>query len=351
MPRHGRYPAELRERAVRMVLEHEHEYGSQWEAICSVAEKLGPTAETVRLWLRQAERDTGRSPGPTSDDLAELKRLKRENAELRRANDMAGSGGGFLRGGARPPVEEVIRFIDEHKDRRSGTLVWGIEPIAKTLGIAPATYHAAKTRPPSARATRDAELRPVIARIHKENFAVYGADKMWSHLNNVEGIRVARCTVERLMRQMGLSGVRRGRSWIKTTISDDGAARPADLVDRDFCVTAPNRLWLADLTYVKTHAGWVYVAFIIDAYSRMIVGWQASRSLRTDLAIDALEMAVFNRRRQGADLTGLVHHSDMGSQYLSIRYSQRLADNGVVASVGSRGDCLLTGQSDSLVAA
>jgi len=208
----------------------------------------------------------------------------------------------------------VIRFIDEHKDRRSGTLVWGIEPIAKTLGIAPSTYHAAKTRPPSTRATRDAELVPVIARVHKENFVAYGADKMWDHLNNVEGIRVARCTVERLMRQMGLSGVRRGRSWIKTTISDGTGERPADLVDRDFAVTTPNRLWLADLTYVKTHTGWVYVAFIIDAYSRMIVGWQASRSLRTDLAIDALEMAVFNRRQAGADLTGLVHHSDMGSQ-------------------------------------
>lgn len=232
----------------------------------------------------------------------------------------------------------MIRFIDEHKDRRSGSLVWGIEPIAKTLGIAPATYHAAKTRPPSAREVRDAELRPVIARVHKENFVAYGADKMWGHLNEVEGIRVARCTVERLMRQMGLSGVRRGRSWVKTTISDGTGERPADLVDRDFCVTAPNRLWLADLTYVKTHTGWVYVAFVIDAYSRMILGWQASRSLRTDLAIDALEMVVSNRRREGADLAGLVHHSDMGSQYLSIRYSQRLADNGVVASVGSKGD-------------
>jgi putative transposase len=232
----------------------------------------------------------------------------------------------------------VIRFIDEHKDRRSGQLAWGIEPIAKTLGIAPSTYHASKTRPPSARAVRDAELAPVIARVHKENFVAYGADKMWDHLNQVEGIRVARCTVERLMRQMGLSGVRRGRSWVKTTITDDGTERPADLVDRDFCVEAPNRLWLADLTYVKTHSGWVYVAFIIDAYSRMVVGWQASRSVRSDLAIDALEMAVFNRRRAGADLTGLIHHSDMGTQYLSIRYSQRLADNGVVASVGSKGD-------------
>jgi transposase InsO family protein len=148
----------------------------------------------------------------------------------------------------------------------------------------------------------------------------------------------ARCTIERLMRHMGLSGVRRGRSWIRTTVTDDDAQRPADLIDRDFRVDAPNRLWLADLTYVKTHTGWVYAAFIIDAYSRMVVGWQASRSLRSDLAIDALEMAIFNRRRIGADLDGLIHHSDMGSQYLSIRYSQRLADNGVVASVGSKGD-------------
>lgn len=232
----------------------------------------------------------------------------------------------------------MIRFIDTHKDRRSEGLRWGIEPIAKTLGVAPSTYHAAKTRPPSARAVRDAELRPVITRVYDENLVAYGADKMWDHLNAVEGIGVARCTVERLMRQMGLSGVRRGRSWVRTTIPDGDAQRPADLVERDFCVEAPNRLWLADLTYVKTHAGWVYVAFIIDAYSRMIVGWQTSRSLRTDLAIDALEMAMFNRRRAGADLTGLIHHSDLGVQYLSIRYSQRLADNGVVASVGSKGD-------------
>ncbi|MCZ2108806.1 MAG: IS3 family transposase, partial [Dehalococcoidia bacterium] len=209
----------------------------------------------------------------------------------------------------------MIRFIDEHKDRRSGMLRWGIEPIAKTLGIAPSTYYAAKSRSPSARAVRDAELRPVIARVHAENYVAYGADKMWDHLNNVEGIRVARCTVERLMRDMGLSGVRRGRAWVKTTITDDGVERPVDLVERDFTAPAPNRLWLADLTYVKAHAGWVYVAFIIDAFSRMVVGWQASRSLRSDLAIDALEMAVHNRRRTGADLSQLTHHSDRGVQY------------------------------------
>lgn len=230
-----------------------------------------------------------------------------------------------------------MAFIDGHRDR------FGVEPICDVLrqhgvGIAPSSYYAAKSRPPSARAVRDAELRPVIARVYKENFVAYGADKMWDHLNNVDGIRVARCTVERLMKEMGLSGVRRGRSWVRTTISDHGAERPCDLVERDFTAEAPNQLWLADLTYVKTHSGWVYVAFIIDVYSRMVVGWQASRSLRSDLAIDALEMAVFNRHRAGADLSGLVHHSDMGVQYLSIRYSQRLADNGIVASVGSKGD-------------
>ncbi len=230
-----------------------------------------------------------------------------------------------------------MAFVDAYRVR------FGVEPICRVLcehgcGIAPSTYWAAKTRPPSARAVRDAQLRPVIARVFEENYVAYGADKMWDHLNQVEGIRVARCTVERLMAQMGLSGVRRGRSWIRTTISEDGTERPADLVDRDFAVPAPNRLWLADLTYVKTHAGWVYVAFIIDAYSRMVVGWQASRSLRSDLAIDALEMAVFNRRRAGADLSQLIHHSDMGVQYLSIRYSQRLDDNAIVASVGSKGD-------------
>ncbi len=236
-----------------------------------------------------------------------------------------------------------MTFIDTHRHRRTAGKVWGVEPICRVLTehgvkIAPSTFYAARNRPPSARAVRDAELMPVIARVHAENYVAYGADKMWDHLNNVDGIRVARCTVERLMAQMGLSGVRRGRAWVKTTIVDDRVERPTDLVDRDFTAPAPNRLWLADLTYVKTHAGWVYVAFIIDAYSRFFVGWQASRSLRSDLAIDALEMAVHNRRREGADLSQLTHHSDRGVQYLLVRYSQRLADNEIVASVGSKGD-------------
>ena len=229
-----------------------------------------------------------------------------------------------------------MAFIDAHR----GT--FGVEPICEVLrehgvGIAPNTYHVAKKRPPSRRSVRDRELKIEIQRVFDENLFVYGADKIWAQLNR-ENIRVARCTVERLMCQMGLSGARRGKTFTVTTTSDDRLARPLDLVDRDFKAPAPNRLWVADLTYVKTSSGWVYVAFILDVYSRMVVGWQASRSLRSDLAIDALEMAVWNRQRFGNNLDALVHHSDMGVQYLSIAYSESLAENDIVASVGSRGD-------------
>ena len=203
--------------------------------------------------------------------------------------------------------------------------------------IAPNTYWVARKRPPSRRALRDAELLVEIQRVYDENLFVYGADKIWAQLNR-ENIRVARCTVERLMRQRGLSGAKRGKAFTITTIGDERLDRPADLVERRFRAPAPNRLWVADLTYVKTHSGWVYVAFIIDVHSRMVVGWQASRSLRSDLAIDALEMAIWNRQRAGADLSALTHHSDRGVQYLSVRYSERLAENQIVASVGSKGD-------------
>jgi putative transposase len=203
--------------------------------------------------------------------------------------------------------------------------------------IAPNVYWVAKKRPPSARAVRDECLKAEIIRVHSENLEVYGADKIWAQLNR-EGTRVARCTVERLMRDLGLHGVRRGRSYKVTTHADERQHRPSDLVDRNFTAPAPNRLWVADLTYVKTHSGWVYAAFIIDVFSRMVVGWQISQSLRSDLAIEALEMAVWNRTRAGQVLDGLVHHSDRGVQYLCIRYSERLDENDIVASVGSKGD-------------
>ena len=186
------------------------------------------------------------------------------------------------------------------------------------------------------RARRDAALRVEIARVHAENFGVYGAPKVWAQLNR-EGHRVARCTVERLMRDLGLQGAVRGKPR-RTTIPDDTAGRPRDLVERQFSASAPNRLWVADLTYVRTWSGFVYVSFISDVYSRRIVGWHASRSLRTDLALNALEQAIWERHRAGVSLDGLVHHSDRGGQYLSIRYTERLAADDIVASVGSRGD-------------
>jgi len=201
------------------------------------------------------------------------------------------------------------------------------------LPIAPSTYYAAKTRPPSARSVRDAELRPEIERVHAASYdGCYGARKVWRQMNR-EGIPVARCTVARLMRELGLSGVRRGAFKV-TTVTGCCADRPADLVDRKFVAARPNELWVADITYVATWGGFVYVSFVTDVFSRMIVGWRVSSSLRSDLALDALEMAV--HARGGAE--GVIHHSDRGVQYLSIRYTERLEEAGAVASVGSKGD-------------
>jgi transposase InsO family protein len=211
--------------------------------------------------------------------------------------------------------------------------------VLKEAGVqtAPSSYYAAKTRPPSACAIRDAELVEDIKVAHKANLGVYGARKIHAELNR-EGIRVARCTVERLMRAEGLRGIPREKSR-KTTIVDGAETeRPEDLVNRKFVATGPNQLWVADLTYVRTHAGWTYVAFVLDVFSRMIVGWQVSTSLRTDLALDALDMGLWNRHRAGQDTAGLVHHSDRGVQYRAIRYTERLAEAEAVASVGSRGD-------------
>ena len=222
-----------------------------------------------------------------------------------------------------------MSFIQAHRAR------WGVEPICRVLQIAPSSYYAAVRRPPSARQQRDEVLKVVIRRVWDAHRQVYGAAKVWAQLNR-DGVRVARCTVERLMRELGLRGVVRGQRSVRTTLPDPTSERPADLVARQFRAPGPNRLWVADLTYVKTHSGWVYVAFIVDVFSRFVVGWQASRSLRTDLALDALEMALWARR--GGRSQGLIHHSDRGVQYLAVRYTERLAEAGVVASLGSRGD-------------
>jgi len=221
-----------------------------------------------------------------------------------------------------------MALIDEHKER------WGVEPICQVLEVAPSTYYAASSRPPSTRRLHDAELRVEITRVHEENFGVYGVEKVWRQLNR-EGIKVGRDRVSRLMRELGLEGVVRGKKQ-RTTAAGDLAERPQDLVERNFRAPAPNRLWVADLTYVSTWSGYVYVAFVIDVFSRYVVGWRVSDSLHSELALDALEMALWVRRSQ--DLEGLVHHSDRGGQYLAIRYTERLAEAGAVRSVGSRGD-------------
>lgn len=232
----------------------------------------------------------------------------------------------------------MIRYVDEHRG------AFGVEPICEQLPIAPSTYRAAHRRPSSPRAVRDRELEAQIRRVFDANFGVYGARKVWRQLNR-EGIPVARCTVERLMRGMGLRGAVRGKTYRVTTSPDPTLGRPADLVDRQFEAMAPNRLWVADITYVATWSGFVYVAFVIDTYSRFIVGWRVSRSLRSDLALDALEQALWARHLDGP----LVHHSDRGTQYLSIRYTERLAEAGIEPSVGSRGDSYDNALAESII--
>ena len=227
----------------------------------------------------------------------------------------------------------MVSFVDEHRD------AYGVEPICRMVPIAPATYyeHKARQADPSrlpARVQRDAELRGEIQRVWDENLQVYGAEKTWLQLQR-EDVVTARCTVERLMRQMGLRGATRGDRHRVTTIAADDASRPLDLVERDFTAERPNQLWVADLTYVATWLGFVYVAFVIDVFSRWIVGWRASSRLRSDLALDALEQALHARRPDDDDL---VHHSDRGSQYVSITYTERLLEAGLEPSVGSVGD-------------
>ena len=213
--------------------------------------------------------------------------------------------------------------------------MFGVGPICKVLQVAPSTYYAARSRAASARDRRDEQLKAKILRVFDDNRRVYGARKVWLALQR-EGAGVARCTVERLMRAMGIRGTTRGRAR-KTTVPDAEASRPADLVNRDFTAPAPDRRWVADITYIRVRAGFVYAAFITDLFSRMVVGWKVSASLSAALALDALEMAISARLR-GQPAGGLVHHSDRGSQYLSIKYSKRLEDAGAVASVGSKGD-------------
>jgi len=237
-----------------------------------------------------------------------------------------------------------VTFLDDHRN------AYGVESICSVLPIAPSTYYEQKARQADpdrlpARAKRDRFLTEEILRVWKENFCVYGVRKMWKQLER-EGIDAARCTVERLMRKNQLQGAIRGKKF-KTTVTDDSSARPLDLVDRDFKATRPNQLWVSDFTYVATWRGFTYVAFVIDVFARKIVGWRASTSMRADLVLDALEQALYDRT--DADQDRLVHHSDQGMQYLSIRYTERLAEAGIEPSVGSRGDAYDNAMAESVI--
>nr|WP_187531545.1 IS3 family transposase [Escherichia coli] len=341
MTKNTRFSPEVRQRAIRMVLESQGEYDSQWATICSIAPKIGCTPETLRVWVRQHERDTGGGDGGlTTAERQRLKELERENRELRRSNDILRQASAYFgEGGVRPPLEKMMLLLDKLREQ------YGVGPLCSELHIAPSTYyHCQQQRhhpdKRSARAQRDNWLKKEIQRVYDENHKVYGVRKVWRQLLR-EGIRVARCTVARLMAVMGLAGVLRGKK-VRTTISRKAVAA-GDRVNRQFVAERPDQLWVADFTYVSTWQGFVYVAFIIDVFAGYIVGWRVSSSMETTFVLDALEQALWARRPSGT-----VHHSDKGSQYVSLAYTQRLKEAGLLGSTGSTGDSYDNAMAESI---
>ncbi|MCW7373627.1 IS3 family transposase [Escherichia coli] len=341
MTKNTRFSPEVRQRAVRMVLESQSEYDSQWATICSIAPKIGCTPETLRVWVRQHERDTGGGDGGlTTAERQRLKELERENRELRRSNDILRQASVYFgEGGVRPPLEKIMPLLDKLREQ------YGVGPVCSELHIAPSTYyHCQQQRhhpdKRSARAQRDDWLKREIRRVYDENHQVYGVRKVWRQLLR-EGIRVARCTVARLMAVMRLAGVLRGKK-VRTTVSRKTVAA-GDRVNRQFVAERPDQLWVADFTYVSTWQGFVYVAFIIDVFAGYIVGWRVSSSMETTLVLDALEQALWARRPSGT-----IHHSDKGSQYVSLAYTQRLKEAGLLASTGSTGDSYDNAMAESI---
>ncbi|WP_408020005.1 IS3-like element IS629 family transposase, partial [Shigella sonnei] len=341
MTKNTRFSPEVRQRAVRMVLESQGEYDSQWATICSIAPKIGCTPETLRVRVRQHERDTGGGDGGlTTAERQRLKELERENRELRRSNDILRQASAyFAKAEFGPPLEKMMPLLDKLREQ------YGVGPLCSELHIAPSTYyHCQQQRhhpdKRSARAQRDDWLKKEIQRVYDENHKVYGVRKVWRQLLR-EGIRVARCTVARLMAVMGLAGVLRGKK-VRTTISRKAVAA-GDRVNRQFVAERPDQLWVADFTYVSTWQGFVYVAFIIDVFAGYIVGWRVSSSMETTFVLDALEQALWARRPSGT-----VHHSDKGSQYVSLAYTQRLKEAGLLASTGSTGDSYDNAMAESI---
>ncbi|EFC9247578.1 IS3 family transposase, partial [Escherichia coli] len=336
-----RFSPEVRQRAIRMVLESQDEYDSQWAAICSIAPKIGCTPETLRVWVRQHERDTGGGDGGlTSAERQRLKELERENRELRRSNDILRQASAYFAKAEFDRLwKKLMPLLDKLREQ------YGVGPVCSELHIAPSTYyHCQQQRhhpdKRSARAQHDDWLKREIQRVYDENHQVYGVRKVWRQLLR-EGIRVARCTVARLMAVMGLTGVLRGKK-VRTTVSRKAVAA-GDRVNRQFVAERPDQLWVADFTWVSTWQGFVYVAFIIDVFAGYIVGWRVSSSMETAFVLDALEQALWARRPSGT-----IHHSDKGSQYVSLAYTQRLKEAGLLASTGSTGDSYDNAMAESI---
>ncbi|EFO3158014.1 TPA: IS3 family transposase [Escherichia coli] len=341
MTKNTRFSPEVRQRAIRMVLESQDEYDSQWAAICSIAPKIGCTPETLRVWVRQHERDTGGGDGGlTSAERQRLKELERENRELRRSNDILRQASAYFAKAEFDRLwKKLMPLLDKLREQ------YGVGPVCSELHIAPSTYyHCQQQRhhpdKRSARAQHDDWLKREIQRVYDENHQVYGVRKVWRQLLR-EGIRVARCTVARLMAVMGLAGVLRGKK-VRTTISRKAVAA-GDRVNRQFVAERPDQLWVADFTYVSTWQGFVYVAFIIDVFAGYIVEWRVSSSMETTFVLDALEQVLWARRPSGT-----IHHSDKGSQYVSLAYTERLKEAGLLASTGSTGDSYDNAMAESI---
>ncbi|HAJ6882896.1 TPA: IS3 family transposase, partial [Escherichia coli] len=335
------FSPEVRQRAVRMVLESQGEYDSQWAAICSIAPKTGCTPETLRVWVRQYERDTGGGDGGlTTAERQRLKELERENRELHRSNNILRQASAYFAKAEFDRLwKKLMPLLDKLREQ------YGVGPVCSELHIAPSTYyHCQQQRhhpdKRCTRAQRDDWLKREIQRVYDENHQVYGVRKVWRQLLR-EGIRVARCTVARLMAVMGLAGVLRGKK-VRTTVSRKTVAT-GDRVNRQFVAERPDQLWVADFTYVSTWQGFVYVAFIIDVFAGYIVGWRVSSSMETTFVLDALEQALWARRPSGT-----IHHSDKGSQYVSLAYTERLKEAGLLASTGSTGDSYDNAMAESI---
>jgi putative transposase len=341
----GKYPEEIRKQAIDLFISSLHEYGTRVKTAKHICGLLGiGTTETVLSWVRQSEVDGGERDGLTSNQIGKIRRLKRENAELKRTNGIPRAASVFFRGRARPATEQIVGFIDlyrPHKEKNG--LMWRVEPICKVLtvyygvSVSPSCCYDFRDRGPSARTERDKRLKARILAIYEDNYSCYGLRKIWHSLLD-EGESVARCTVARLMRELSIKGAVRGKIK-RTTISVAGAVPADDLVRRNFGASGPDSLWVADFTYVSTWEGWCYTALVTGVFARRLLGYCVSTRMGKEMVASAYKMAVHARAREGrGDFSGLIHHNDKGSQYTANDFAELLCTHGVRLSIGSVGD-------------